>query len=105
MATYKNIFWRSDVAMKDGKRFANIHLLSGYTERSISDYQAMAAEMQRSFPQVTDKEVRCGVVTQSTYCNGYSVLTYNAYIEEGDYPGWRQSTYSDGKGGPDYSWT
>ena len=103
MSKYQNIFWRSDMDdsnTEKGKMFANIHLLIGYNQRSIEAYKKMAAELRETFPDVTDSEVICGIVTESIYCKNLSIITVNKVIDIKEYPGWRQ--HKDDK--PDYHW-
>jgi len=75
---------------KDGKVYANIHLLVGYNQQSIANYQEMAAELRKTFPQATDKEIHCHIVVKSAYCANFSLITWDACIPAGDYPGWTQ---------------
>ena len=105
LAVYKNIFWRPDISCqdKDGKQWANVHLLFGYTEGSIASYAEMAREIRKTFPHLKDTELYCQRVSKSSYCYGFSVLSFSAAIEKRQYPGWRESVWSDGNGGPDYS--
>jgi hypothetical protein len=100
MSVYRFIFWRNDTPKENGMRFANVHLLVGYNQGAITDYQEMAAEMRKTFPQALDGVVYCGKVIKSTYCDSFTLLRFDAYIPEGDYPEWRQVE----KGVPDYYW-
>jgi hypothetical protein len=89
MAIYKYIYWRPDIQAKNpGKRFANVHLLQGYTNETIAHFQKMAEELRLTFPEATDDNVRCGKVHKSPYVLGFSIIAYDAEILEGDYPGW-----------------
>lgn len=91
MATRKYIYWRPDLKAKgDGTMFANIHLLVGYNQGSISDFQKMADELRKTFPLATDDEIRAGKVFKSTSVHGFSIITWDTDIPRGDYPGWHQ---------------
>jgi hypothetical protein len=91
MSQYRFIYWRNDMGKdKDGKRFANIHLLVGYNDRTIVAYQKMARQLRETFPQATDEEIRCEAVTKSNFCKSFSLIAFDAHIPEGEYPTWRQ---------------
>lgn len=101
MATYKYIYWRDDMPKNEqGERFANIHLLIGYNQGSITDFHNMAEEMRKTFPQATDDQVCCGKVTKSSYVLGFSIASLNTHIPEGDYPDWTQKS----NGRVEYNW-
>ena len=99
MATYRYIYWRSDMGKKEGNRFANIHLLVGYNQRTITDFQGMADELRQTFPGATNDEIRCGSVIKSSYCQEFSLIMWDTYIPEGEYSGWQQK-----EKGQDYYW-
>lgn len=101
MAKHKNIFWRADLDPNEkGEMFANVHLLVGYNQTSVTDLQKMADELRETFPQATNDEICCGKVTKSTYCQGFTLIRWDAYISKGDYPGWIQID----NGRVDYHW-
>lgn len=83
-----------------GQRFANIHLLVGYTSETVASYQKLAEELRKTFPQATDMEVRCGKVRKSSYCESFSIVAFDAHIPEGNYPEWQQNE----TGRLDYFW-
>jgi len=102
MSTYKFIYWRPDIKeSSDGKMWANVHLLVGYNQCSIVDYQKMAEELRKTFPEATDDKVRCGKVTKSSYCQGFSIIAFDARIPKGEYPGWTQRENGQSQ---DYYW-
>jgi hypothetical protein len=101
MSVYRFIYWRKDMDNKDGMLFANVHFLVGYNQRTITDYKEMADELRKTFPQATDAEIHCGSVQKSTYCQNFSLITWNAHIPAGDYPGWHQVE----SGTSDYFWS
>jgi len=100
----KFIHWRDnegDLMGKpdeQGRIWANVHLLVGYNQKSITDYQKMADEMRKTFPFMKDRDLYCGTVTESTYCKNFSLLAWNGYLEKKDYEGWRSTQ------GMDYYW-
>ena len=89
MSTYRYIYWRPDLSKKEGNRFANVHLLVGYNQRTITDFQEMADDLRQTFPQATNDEISCGLVTKSSYCQSFSLIMWNSHIPEGEYPGWQ----------------
>ncbi len=88
MSNYKFIYYRRDTPKKDGKTFANIHYLVGYCPNTITEYQKMADEMRKTFPQIKDKDVRGGKVFKSSFADGFTIVAWDGYIEEKAYPGW-----------------
>lgn len=101
MAIHKYIYWRNDMPRNGiGQRFANIHLLVGYNLATISDFHEMAAEMRETFPQAIDDKVRCGKVHESSFVRGFSLISFDTYLPDGEYPGWVQ--VPDGK--VEYYW-
>jgi hypothetical protein len=98
MAMYKNIFWREDFKKdRKGRSFANIHILVGYNQRSIKDYEKMLKELRKTFPEIGKDDCTCGSIIKSSYCYGFSILAVNTYIHKGEYPGWRQYGPDDEK--------
>ena len=75
---------------KDGMTFAHVHLLVGYNKGTITAFQEMAAKLKETFPQAQDSEIHCGTVHTSQTCKGFSIVTWDHCIPNGDYPGWRQ---------------
>lgn len=103
MATRKFIYWRSDVTPnKEGQSFANIHILVTYNQGTITDYQEMASELRKTFPDATDTKIRGGKVFKddSGCCHGATIIAYDAFIPQGEYPGWHQPKDSR----PEYFW-
>ncbi len=101
MSKLKNIYWRPDLKKNDrGEMYANIHILVGYNQGSISDLQKMADEVRQTFPQATYEDICAGKVTSSERVKGFTIVTWSAYIPKGDYLGWTQ--FHDGK--MEYCW-
>ena len=101
MSTYKRIHWNKEISPNvEGQRYANIHFLVSGNGATLDDFQNMAAELRKTFPQALDTEITCGKVTKSRSVDGFSILTWNSYIPEGEYPGWHQSSDSH----IEYSW-
>jgi len=91
MAVHKNIFWQDGMNRNQkGERFANVHVMVGYNQGSITDLQEMAEELRKTFPQANNNEICSRKVIESSYCYGFTLIIWNDYIPEGDYPGWRQ---------------
>lgn len=89
----KRLYWRNDITTKaKGKKFANVHLLVGYNQGTLEDFQIMAAELRKTFPQAKDKDLRCTHVTKSRWCDGFTLMCFDAVIEEKDYTaeGWSE---------------
>jgi hypothetical protein len=101
MSEERFIYWRKDIPQKEGMTFANVHLLVGYNQGTITDFQEMAAKIREVFPQAKDNEIHCGKVHISSTCKGFSIVTWDAYIPtNADYPEWHQ--VHDGK--IEYHW-
>jgi hypothetical protein len=99
MTEVKIIYWRNDMVRNaKGERFANVHLLVEYTNETITAFQGMAAEMRKTFPDVTDDKIRCGKVRKSRSVENFSIICLDNYLPEGDYPDWRQNE----SGTPEY---
>lgn len=82
MSIIKNIFLRPDFQETETHVWANIHYLQGYTSRSITSYQEMAEQMRKCLPgmELTNEELICGAVVKSTYCDKFSILSWNGLI-------------------------
>lgn len=97
MAYRKIIYWNPSISDKDGKKWANMHLIGNYPKR-VQDYNEMAAEMRKTFPDASDEVVECSVITDSTYNKHFAIITYGAYIApDGNYEGWEIAKHR-----PDY---
>src|SRR5258708_1572783 len=94
------IYWRVDMdRKKKGQRFAHAPLLGKYTQETITDFIKLAEEMRKTFPQATDDKVVCATVRKSDRVKGFTIITFNSYIPEGDYSNWMQRTSN-----PEYRW-
>ena len=94
------IYWRKDRAKKFGETFAHVHLLVGYNQGTIADFQAMVTKLRKTFPEAPNDQIYCGKITTSRFYKGFSIVSWNAYIPEGDYLGWDQIT----GGNMEYFW-
>lgn len=96
MAKHKYIYWRPDLQKNEkGELYANVHLLVGYNQGSIIDFQKMADEIIETFPQATYEQI-CGCqVTQSRFVKGFTLVRWDAFIPQGEYPDWHQ--FKEGK--------
>ncbi len=90
MSTHKFIYWRNDLDKKDGHRYANVHLLVGYMHNTLDAYQKLLIELQKTFPHLTPTDVECGKVHKSHWCQGFTIIAFSSYLEEGNYDGWTQ---------------
>jgi len=101
MATHKYIYWRPDSpANEKGEMYANVHLLVGYNQASITDLRKMADELRETFPQATDDQICGGKVSKSSSVLGFTIITWGAHLPKGAYPGWHQVDH----GRPEYFW-
>lgn len=101
MATHKYIYWRPDSKSNEkGETYANVHLLVGYNQATISDFRKMADELRKTFPQATDDEISGGKVFKSSTVDGHTIITWSAHLPKESYPGWSQK---DG-GRMEYCW-
>ncbi len=97
MAYRKIIYWNPSISDKDGKKWANMHLIGNYP-KSIDAYNEMAKELRKAFPEATDGEIQCSIITDSTYMKHFAIVTFGAHIApKGAYDGWEVA-----KHGPDY---
>lgn len=111
MASHKIMYWRTDVpagqvgvpeqasdanfkglATRMVTRYCNVHYLIGYNQGTIADFKEMADELRKTFPQAEDKDIGCSKITKSSFCQGFTLITWSAELPAGDYPGWRQET-------------
>jgi len=100
MSIERNILWRDEITPQNGLRFANVHILVGYNQRTVADYCSMADMLIKTFghlptiPAVAYDEVHCYTVIESRRVKGCSIVTYDGYIPKGEYPGWFQGTWA-----------
>lgn len=105
MSIYKYIYWHPeyepiDKGIGDGKYLAQIHILVGYNRGTIANFQSMADELRKTFPDATNDEIAAGKVTKSSRVKGFSIISTGLRIEKREYPGWDQIH----NGNPDYWW-
>jgi hypothetical protein len=101
MVALRYIYWRPDMKPNEkGETYANVHLLVGHNQGSITDFRKMADELRKTFPQATDDEICGGRVFRSAFVSGHTIITWNAHIPKGDYPGWQQKN----EGRMEYCW-
>lgn len=84
---------------KHGEQLANVHLLVGYNQGNLTDFQEMAAELRKTFPQATDDQIHCGKVIRSVSVDGFTIVTWNAHLPKDKYDGWAQTNAH-----PEYHW-
>ncbi len=87
MAIYKYIYWGNNCIIK-GKQYANIHLLVGYNQSTITDFQDMATELRKTFPFIKNSKIQCGQIEKSMYCRGFSIISYCGMLKKKKYKGW-----------------
>lgn len=75
---------------KDGNVPANIHILVGYTQESLADFQRLATMIREICPNATDEDIRCGKVQTSDRYKWFTIVWMLAYLPQGEYPGWTQ---------------
>jgi hypothetical protein len=82
MSTYLNIFLRPDFKQTETEVWANIHILRGYTSETVATYRKLAEEMKTLLPglEITEEEVRCSKVVESTYCKNFTMIAWNGMI-------------------------
>lgn len=81
MSRYRNIYVRHDcICSKNGLFFVNAHFLVGYNQARIQDYLEMASEIRKVFSKAKIGEMICSMVTQSTYCKGFTLLHYSCTV-------------------------
>ena len=86
----KFIYWRPDMAdeNKNGRMWANIHIVAGHYSSRIKDFRELLAELQKTFPEATEENTRCEIVRKSGWCQECPVLCYDTSIPHTEYPGW-----------------
>lgn len=86
--SHRYIYWNTGFR---GEKIAIVHLLVGYCDRTITNFQKMADELRRTFPQAKNEDIICSQITKSFYADGHTLIEWRAEIPEGEYPGWDQS--------------
>lgn len=87
----KYIYWRDDIPPKDNKRFANVHILVGYTLGSLQDYMEIAEELRKTFLEASFEDIFCGEVFESDSFKHYTLIRYDGYIDGNKaYTGWTE---------------
>lgn len=94
----KYIYWRDDMHMKDGLRFANVHIIGGYDD-SLASFNKLAATMRETFPDAPDDKIILGVICESMWVKNMAIVSYNNYIPNGEYPEFEQGLKQ-----PEYRW-
>lgn len=90
MTAHRYVYWRHDLPPNEkGELYANVHFLEGYNQ-TILAFQRMAEELRKTFPQAIDGAIRCGRVQKSSFVNNFSIIAFDTYLPEGEYPGWTQ---------------
>ncbi len=103
MSPRRYIYWRPDIEkddLNDGKMAANVHLLVGYTQCSLANFQQMADDLRKSFPEATYDEIYVAKIKESSDLRGYFMVIWNARIYKKNYPHWVERDFDSIK----YSW-
>ncbi len=100
MTPTKIIYWRADMQPHDEDAFANVHIIIGDNNRTITDFKNMADELRETFPQATNDKIRGGKISESSSYDGHTIIAWNAKIPRGEYPGWTQKEKEE----PPYTW-
>ena len=91
--TSKCIYWHGGSGLnRKGEMFAEVHILVGYNNGTISDFQKMANVLRKTFPQAKDNQISPGKISQSRRFGlcGLSIIAWRGFIPKGRYPGWIQ---------------
>lgn len=82
VAIYKNIYLRPEFQQTETHVWANIHYLRGYTAETLKSYRELAEEMKKLLPglEISEENVRCGKVVESTYCKNFSIVAWDGFI-------------------------
>ncbi len=90
MAYRKIIYWRKEVPPNNkGDMYAHIHLIGGYG-KSLKDFNIKVQELRKTFPQIRDKQIQCGHITDSDSMKGFAIISYGCYLPQSTYEGWEQ---------------
>jgi len=103
MSSHQFIYWRPDLSSEDGETPANVHVLVGYTQESIADFQCLAAKIREICPTATDEQIHGGKIQSSNRYKGFTIVWTLAYLPQGEYPGWTQIDGSKAGAMP-YGW-
>ena len=94
------IYWKTEQAKKGSLTACEVHITVGYNPASLADYNEMAAELRKAFPQANDNEIQCGITHQTTTMAGHTIIVWTGYLPRGEYPEWRQVVDKE----PEYAW-
>lgn len=88
----KCIYWHGGSRLsRKGTMFAEVHILVGYNDGSLADFQKMANELRKTFPQAKDSQISPGKTESSRFgLSGLSIVAWRGFIPRGKYPGWVQ---------------
>ncbi|MBP9748093.1 MAG: hypothetical protein KBD17_00475 [Candidatus Pacebacteria bacterium] len=85
----KYIYWNNNTPPNDkGEVNAIVHILEGYNQGTLADFQRMAKLLRETFPHITDDQIECGKVFQSDFVKGHTIIGWGGYIPKREYPGW-----------------
>ncbi|MFP4515094.1 MAG: hypothetical protein ACLFNO_03780 [Parcubacteria group bacterium] len=91
MSKFKYIYWRPDMGKNEkGEMYANVHILVDGVQGTLLDFQKIADEIRKTFPEATYSTICAGTVFKSKSVKGFKIVTWDAYIPKRNYLGWRQ---------------
>ncbi len=83
--------------------FANVHLLVGYNQGSITDLQSMVTELRKTFAGFKDSEIYAGRVIKSDRFEGFTLVRRDGLIpRDAAYCDWDWEEVESGH--MDYYW-
>lgn len=86
--SYRFIWWDKESPIKNGKRFAIIHLMVGYNQMTLTDFKGMARELRKDFPFIKESDIYCGCVTKSRFCERHTVVSWSGMLAVKKYANW-----------------
>ncbi len=90
------IFWRAEPCATAGMQSAVVNLLCACDQRYTMDvYKEMVTELQRTFPEAKDQNIRLAKASRDPIHDGHAVISWVADLPKKDYPGYQ--SYDPGK--------
>ena len=83
MSEYGFVIKRPDMGVKkEGEIFVNLHYLRGYCPRNKTYFKELRKKMKKAFPSIDTADIEIGLVTNSTYCEGFTIIRWGGRLLE-----------------------
>ncbi len=60
-----------------GTRFGNAFLVANHYSHSLAAFRELLTEAQKSFPELTEDDIECRTVRESSWCNNCAVIRFS----------------------------